>query len=113
VKLGMTPGDVRAKIDLPPGTWRANPGEEMTLDYSPTTGDVPKVRFEFHSGMLVAIRATLPTNDPAASSIPLEVTPGAVISREKSGPQSTALTWLSRDCPTHKDEAARLVKGGP
>jgi hypothetical protein len=40
------------------------------------------------------------------------VTPGAVIARERGGP-SVKLTWLSRDCPTHKDEADRLVKGAP
>lgn len=115
VKLGMTPGDVREKIDLPKdGAWKSTPGEEMLLDYSPPSGAVPKVRFEFHSGMLVAIRADLASSDPAASSpLPLEVTPGAVIARDKPGSHFTKLTWLSRDCPTHKEEAERLVKGGP
>lgn len=114
VKLGMTPSDVRARIDLPKdGTWKVTSGEEMILDYSPPTGDVPKVRFEFHSGMLVAIRADLASSDSAASSVPLEVTPGAVIARDKPGSHFTHVTWLSRDCPTHKEEAERLVKGGP
>lgn len=114
VKLGMTAGDVRERTDLPKaGTWKATQAEEMLLDYSPPSGDVPKVRFEFHSGMLVAIRATVASDDPAATALPREVTPGAVIAREKSGSHFTTITWLSRDCPTHKDEAERLVKGVP
>ncbi len=112
VKLGMTAGDVRQRFQGPKGTWKATPGEEMLLDYSPDQGTVPTVRFEFHSGMLVAIRATLDPHDPSASLLPREVTAGAVIAREHDGPH-VKLTWLSRDCPTHKDEADRLVKGAP
>jgi hypothetical protein len=111
VKLGMTPGDVRQRFLAPPGSWKATSGEEMILDYSPEAGTVPKVRFEFHSGMLVAIRATVAKQDPVASGS-REITPGSVIVREPSGVE-VALVWLSRDCPTHKDEAERLVRRSP
>ena len=111
VKLGMTPSDVRQRFLAPPGAWKATPGEEMILDYSPDVGTVPKVRFEFHSGMLVAIRATVAKQDPVASGS-REVTPGSVLSREPSGPE-VSLVWLSRDCPTHKDEAERLIHRSP
>ena len=113
VKLGMTAGDVRERFRGPAGAWKATTGEEMLLDYSPDTGGAPKVRFEFHAGMLVAIRAKLDLHDPsAAASARREVTPGAVLTREADR-QSVSLVWLSRDCPTHKEEAERLVRGAP
>lgn len=110
VRLGMTPVDVRDRFDGPAGTWKNTPGEEMLLDYSPASGGVPKVRFEFHNGMLVAVRATLDGSDPMARGAPREVTPGSVASRETQGANVT-FVWLSRDCPTHKEEAARLAAG--
>lgn len=110
VRLGMTPVDVRDRFDGPAGTWKNTPGEEMLLDYSPASGAVPKVRFEFHNGMLVAVRATLDGSDPVARGAPREVTPGSVASRETQGANVT-FVWLSRDCPTHKEEAARLAAG--
>ncbi len=109
VKLGMTPGDVRARFTAPSGAWRATSGSEMVLDYSPDTGDAPKVRFEFHSGMLVAVRATLTANDAAAGGQRRELTPGSVLVREPAAAGRVSLVWLSRDCPTHKDEATRLA----
>ncbi len=113
VKLGMTAGDVRERFRGPTGSWKVTTGEEMLLDYSPETGGAPKIRFEFHAGMLVAVRAKLDPHDPsAAPSARREVTPGAVLTREADGP-NVSLIWLSRDCPTHKEEAARLVRGSP
>lgn len=110
VRLGMSPGDVRQRFKAPPGTWRVTSGDEMLVDYSPDQGAVPKVRFEFHSGMLVAIRATVDPNDLAAvaPAPPREVTPGTVLARDPADGK-VAVTWLSRDCPTHKDEAERLA----
>lgn len=113
VRLGMTPGDVRTRFRPPPGAdghaaWRSVPGGEGVLEYSVPPNEAPKVRFEFHSGMLVAVRATLDPGDAASRGPRRDLNPGSVLVREPQGPQVT-ITWLSRDCPTHKDEADRLA----
>ena len=114
VRLGMTPGDVRARFQPPsgadgPASWRAVPGGEGMLEYSVPSREVPKVRFEFHSGMLVAVRATLAPGDLAARGARRDLQPGSVLVRAPRG-AAVELTWLSRDCPTHKPEADRLAQ---
>lgn len=114
VRLGMTPGDVRARFQPPSGgdaraVWRSVPGGEGMLEYSVPSRDVPKVRFEFHSGMLVAVRANLEPADSASRGARRDLNPGSVLVRVPRGP-TVELTWLSRDCPTHKPEADRLAQ---
>jgi len=117
VRLGMTPGDVRARFQPPTtravATWRSVPGGEGMLEYSVPGGDAPKVRFEFHSGMLVAVRASLEPGDIASRGPRRDLNPGSVLvraPREQGQGQgrTVEVTWLSRDCPTHKIEADRL-----
>lgn len=114
VRLGMTPGDVRARFQPPrgadgPASWRSVPGGEGTLEYSVPSRDVPNVRFEFHSGMLVAVRATLEPGDSASRGARRDLHPGSVLVRAPRG-SAVEVTWLSRDCPTHKLEADRLAQ---
>ena len=67
---------------------------------------VPVARFEFHLGMLVAIRAR--TNERAPTDA-IASTPKTVTSKAPAPEGGTDVVVLARDCPTHKDEAEGLV----
>ncbi len=108
VRLGMSAGDVRRRFVGPAGQWKVTPGDGMVVDYAPEGGVLPRARFEFHTGMLVAVRATLPPLDPSAEGSERVVTPASVLVRKVEG-DHVAFTLLSRDCPTHRAEAAALA----
>lgn len=112
VRLGMAPRDVRERFAPGgPGQWQTalGAGDDTALEWtardSPTK--IREARFEFHLGMLVAIRAH--TMDPVAKE-DITLTPKTVTvlapAREGGG---TTVTVLARDCPTHKDEAESLA----
>jgi hypothetical protein len=117
VRLGMAARDVRDRFDVgTTGEWKVTPGEEMLLDWSPAAdgghamdGPVASARFEFHSGMLVAIRADLDRGDPSAGGGELTVTGASVAAREPLPKDHVSYTLLARDCPTHKAEEQRLL----
>jgi hypothetical protein len=119
VRLGMAARDVRDRFDIGGGgEWKVTPGEEMLLDWSPaadggaaatTSATVASARFEFHSGMLVAIRANLDHADPSAGGGGLTVTGASVAAREPLPKERVSYTLLARDCPTHKAEEQRLL----
>lgn len=114
VKLGMAPKDVRDRFEPGgPGAWHSAVGkaaDDTALEWKATDGSarVKEARFEFHLGMLVAVRAT--TNEPAPADETISTTPASVTVRRAapSGP-GREIAVLSRDCPTHKDEAAALA----
>jgi hypothetical protein len=112
-KLGMAPRDVRERFDLGAlGAFKITPGDEMLLDWAPTQpgqGTVETARFEFHSGMLVAVRATLLPRDPEAPGASLLATKTAVVVRSKG--EHVNYTLIARDCPTHREEEKRLLAG--
>ena len=115
VRLGMTPSDVRDRFDLgPQGTFQLTQGADPRLDWTPAVAPRPvaSARFEFHSGMLVAIRAKVDPRSPAGQGPRISYTP-TIVSARDPGADAVALTVLSRDCPTHKEEATRLVASGP
>ena len=115
----MAARDVRDRFDVGTGgEWKVTPGEEMLLDWSPSTeagsapapnGTIASARFEFHSGMLVAIRADLDRADPSAAGGELTVTGASVAAREPLAREHVSYTLLARDCPTHKGEEQRLL----
>jgi len=113
-KLGMAPRDVRDRFDLAPlGAFKVtSPGDELILDWAPShagEGTVDSARFEFHAGMLVAVRANLASRDPDAAGPSLVTTKNALVARKTA--QGVDYTLMARDCPTHREEEKRLLQG--
>lgn len=116
VRLGMSPRDVRDRFA--PGTdgsWQTqiakNPGEDTVLAWKAhhaASAPISEARFEFHLGMLVAVRAHLRTSQ-ASSRAATTVTPKTVTVRAPHDEGGTTLTILARDCPTHHEEAEAAV----
>jgi uncharacterized protein YcfJ len=111
IKLGMAPRDVRERFASgEQGNWqtsfpeRAN--DDTVLDWSSPTAHFDRARFEFHLGMLVAIRAH---ERDASSAEVISATPKTVTVRAPSE-GGTEITVLARDCPTHHDEAESLAR---
>jgi hypothetical protein len=113
VKLGMAPGDVRDRFAPGgAGTWQTSLGkvaDDTALEWKAKDGSakVKEARFEFHLGMLVAIRAT--TNEAPPPAEKITTTPASVTVRRPAPSGGSELAVLARDCPTHKDEAAALA----
>jgi hypothetical protein len=114
VRLGMAPRDVRDRFDGGgEGTWQTKVGggagasDDTVLEWS-ASGEktrATRARFEFHLGMLVAVRAHL--RDPIGSQR-VDLTPKTVTVRTPEA-GGTEVTILARDCPTHHDEAEALA----
>jgi hypothetical protein len=82
--LGMTPTDVRDRFRAPgAGTWRSEQRTDPALIWTAAEGAPPTTAyFEFHGGVLVAVRLTVPTTDPAAQGPALDVSTASVMSRQ-------------------------------
>ena len=114
VRLGMAPRDVRDRFDGGgEGAWQTKVGggagasDDTVLEWS-AAGEKTRAthaRFEFHLGMLVAVRAHL--RDPIRAR-QVDLTPKTVTVRTPEG-GGTEVTILARDCPTHHDEAEALA----
>ena len=114
VRLGMAPRDVRDRFDGGgEGVWQTKVGggagasDDTVLEWN-ASGDKTRAthaRFEFHLGMLVAVRAHL--REPIGAS-KVDLTPKTVTVRAPEG-GGTEVTILARDCPTHHDEAESLA----
>lgn len=114
VRLGMSPRDVRDRFEEgAAGSWQTKVGggagasDDTVLEWS-ASGDGSRAthaRFEFHLGMLVAVRAHL--REPIRAE-KVDLTPKTVTVRL---PQAggTDVTMLARDCPTHHEEAEALA----
>jgi hypothetical protein len=107
VRLGMAPRDVRERFHPGgEGSWQTalGTGDDTGLEWTARDVRAPmaQARFEFHLGMLVAIRAR--TNE-SSSRDDVAVTPKTVTVRGPAREGGTNVTVLARDCPTHKDEA--------
>ncbi|MDF2691630.1 MAG: hypothetical protein K0S65_13 [Labilithrix sp.] len=106
VRLGMAPRDVRERFQPGiEGSWQTalGTGDDTVLEWTSRTASSPvtQARFEFHLGMLVAIRARLAATTPESVS----ATPKTVTIKAPASEGGTSVTVLARDCPTHKDEA--------
>ena len=114
VRLGMSPRDVRDRFDPGgSGAWQTKVGggpgatDDTVLEWT-ATADATRAttaRFEFHLGMLVAVRAHLRAG---AAGERIDLTPKTVTVRTPQGGGSD-VTVLARDCPTHHDEAESLA----
>jgi len=116
VRLGMAPKDVRDRFEPGgQGSWTTSVGgtaDDTALEWKAAgpAAAVETARFEFHLGMLVAIRAL--TREAAPASEQIALTPTTVTVRRAAAPpagKGTELAVLARDCPTHKDEARALA----
>jgi hypothetical protein len=110
VRLGMTPAEVRARFE-PEGTFSMTPGDEgeLRLDWRAVGEQVlTEARFEFHEGLLVAIRAK---HGAEATSVQrLEVSPWAVrVARVDANNRAETLL-LARGCPAHESEVQELLE---
>ena len=86
---------------------------------SPAPADPLEAKFEFHMGILVAVRAKVPPAVAVAQGPAYVVTKAGVLRRletrptnESPGPSPTPYTYidiLARDCPTHHAEAEGFV----
>jgi hypothetical protein len=126
VRLGMAPRDVRDRFDGGgDGAWQTligsgSPGggggvgasDDTVVEWTASNDHtrVSHARFEFHLGMLVAVRAHL--RQPAVKNEPrTEITPKTVTVLVPAA-GGTDVTMLARDCPTHREEAESLVAKG-
>lgn len=109
-RLGMTPADVRARFDVQ-GELRASTEEDGTyaLELDDGAGTVRSARFEFHEGLLVAVRAELDPQDPAAARKGLFLSESTVRRTSVGANGIIELTVITRDCPTHADEVRKLL----
>lgn len=108
VKLGMAPRDVRERFhpsQADPGAWQTAVGssDDTVLEWTARAPETPirEARFEFHLGMLVAIRAKTAER---LGREEIATTPKTVTVKAPANEGGT-ITVLARDCPTHKDEA--------
>jgi hypothetical protein len=111
VQLGMTPADVRATFAPPSAVgsqWRVESGRETALEWR---GGGRSFRFEFHGAQLMGVRAILESRDPSTQGDSLDVTNATVLRRHVREDGRVELTLLARDCPSHAEEARRLIAG--
>lgn len=112
----MAPRDVRDRFDGGgEGSWQTKVGggagasDDTVVEWN-ATGERSRVahaRFEFHLGMLVAVRAHLREGDVKGEAR-VEATPKTVTVVTPSA-DGTDVTLLARDCPTHHEEAESLA----
>lgn len=115
VRLGMTPDQVRDRFEGgATASWRTEiAGLDLFLIRAPGGSLDRDTRFEFHNGMLVAMRLDLPADAPEASGEPLAISPGSVTARTPEPADRVRLIVLARDCPTHADEVSRILSDSP
>lgn len=108
VRLGMAPRDVRDRFHPAsgdPGAWQTalGAGDDTVLEWMARDprSTIREARFEFHLGMLVAIRAK--TTDKLGREEIATTTRTVTVKAPSS--EGATITVLARDCPTHKDEA--------
>lgn len=117
VRLGMTPRDVRDRFQGGgEGSWQTRVGggagasDDTVLEWNAAeeTSRATTARFEFHLGMLVAIRAHLREQ---VSAERIDLSPKTVTLRAPGPPGAggSDVTVLARDCPTHREEAESLA----
>jgi hypothetical protein len=114
VRLGMTTDQVRQRFEAgAPASWRTEiAGTDLTLIRAPGGSLDREARFEFHDGMLVALRMDLPEHAPEAIGDPIWSSTATVIARSRVEPGRVRFVVLARDCPTHAEEAARILAPG-
>lgn len=112
-RLGMTPAQVRDRFaGGEPASWETEiDGADLTLIRGPSESMDRSTRFEFHGGMLVAIRADLPEDAPEARGEAVEISAASVVVRDPAPGGRVHLRVIARDCPTHAPEVSRVLSG--
>jgi hypothetical protein len=123
-RLGMTASQLRRGFALVGDFSVQSAGEsdgELAVEWVPRADEQGSsvfsfARFEFHQGLLVAVRAD--TRDPSQATLartqPFVADAAAVLHRHVDGHSSDStarvrITLLSRDCPTHAEEVRQLT----
>ena len=113
VRLGMAPGDVRDHFAPGgAGVWQTSvgkTGDDTAIEWTSIghPAAIEHARFEFHVGMLVAMRAT--TTERAPDGERIAVSSSSVVVRRPAPAGGTSIEVFARDCPTHKDEVSALI----
>lgn len=110
VRLGMTPSEVRNYFK-PNGEFTLLPSGEGALDlgWRGAEGEaLTEAIFEFHEGILVAIRAKHGA-EYSAKVQRLDVTPYAVRSISVGEDANVETLLLARGCPAHESEVQDLL----
>lgn len=115
VRLGMAPRDVRERFQPgAEGSWQTalGAGDDTVLEWTARepSSAIADARFEFHLGMLVAIRAR---TAEVTTGERVSTTPRTVTVRAPAREAGTVITVLARDCPTHKEEAEAFAAKAP
>jgi hypothetical protein len=112
VRLGLVPRDVRSRVTIP-GTWESRTEGALTvLDVRRNDRGSPEsASFEFHNGMLVAVRARLTARDALVANGPVLKQSSTAVWRieEESTAGMHQLRWIARDCPAHAEEVKKIL----
>jgi hypothetical protein len=113
LRLGLSASDTRERFQAPAsGVWSSEANPEPSLRWKADPPSlIHEAVFEFHQGMLVAIRLSTSPEAPEASGPPIEVSTARVVARKKEQDGRVSLTVLSRTCPAHATEVNRLLQG--
>lgn len=113
-KLGMSVSDVRTRFDRP-GSFHARPDGEtgwaIEWNAADAAAGVRTATFEFHEGLLVAVRAVVEETDAIVSHAGTTTTPGTVRRVRRRADRAFDVLILSRGCPAHADEVTRVLRG--
>jgi hypothetical protein len=101
VRLGLTPDEVRAQRGGGEWTTQVQASGDLALERA---GE----RYEFHEGRLVAASLDVAANDPEGAGPARLLTASSVLVRQPTA-SGVRLRLVSRDCPTHAEEARRLA----
>ena len=116
-RLGMSVADVRSRFDArEAGVFHARPdvASACSIEWTQTPTERPtgvrSATFEFHEGLLVAVRAVVDRSDALTHQTGLTVTSGTV-RRVSSRPDAAFdVLLLSRACPAHAAEVRSLLR---
>lgn len=115
-RLGMTIADVRGRFESrSSGEFSARPNGESgwAIDWvstSPAATTIQRATFEFHEGLLVAVRAEVDRNDPLASFVGTTATAGTVRRVSSRSDTTFDVLLIARACPTHAAEVRNLLR---
>jgi hypothetical protein len=111
VKLGFAARDVRARF-TEPGTWESETNGGTALVWKRSDAGTPRTaRFEFHNGMLVAVRSGLYGRDPRVANggqtLQSETSVYTIARSSEAGIYT--LRWIAKDCPEHAEEVRGIM----
>jgi hypothetical protein len=111
-RLGMSPSDVRARLDIP-GSFHPRPSANgMALEFlGADHASVTSCTFEFEEGKLVAMQADLTGADTLADGPALEITDDVVRRRRFVHTRRVLVDVISRTSEGHSALRRQLIHG--